>query len=407
MSGSAAGSSALGDPAVRESVRIGGEPPATVAARRWRRWRLPVIVAGLLAVSVMFAALIQPDLSSEPLAVDNPGDDGARAVAQVLGRQGVHITATHDLGTAVARATAGTTLAVVTTSALDGAALVELARTEADLVVIDADDDALRALTDHALINTWEQTGASRDAGCQDPDAVAAGTVSGAAYSVLALDERATVCFGASTPKVGAYAVTTQNGRTVRVLADSTILVNSHVAEAGNAALALRALGKHEQLTWFLPRPASYDQVQGAGGENMGAFFPPGAGPVLAWLGLVLVVVAVWRGRALGRVVTEPLPVTVRAAETTVGRARLYRRARSRGHAAASLRAAAARRTAARLGLPRSADAPAIITALAAATGRGTDEVADLLYGPPPTDDVALRALARALDQLESEVHRT
>ena len=399
--------SAVRDSAVRETVRIGGEPPATAAARRWRRWRMPVIVTGLLAVSVMFAALIQPDLSSEPLAVDNPGDDGARALAQVLGRQGVRVAATHDLSSALARATAGTTLAVVTTSALDRAALVELARTEADLVVIDADDDALRALTDGALINTWAQTGATLEAGCEDPDAVAAGTLSGATYSVLATDGRATVCFGAGSPQAGAYAVTTQNGRTVRVLADSTVLVNSHVTEAGNAALALRALGKHEQLTWFLPRPASYDQVQGAGGGNMGAFFPPGAGPVLAWLGLVLVVVAVWRGRALGRVVSEPLPVTVRAAETTVGRARLYRRARSRGHAAASLRAAAARRTAARLGLPRSADAPAIVTALAAATGRRTDEVADLLYGPPPTDDVALRALARALDQLESEVHRT
>ena len=224
---------------------------------------------------------------------------------------------------------------------------------------------------------------------------------------MLATDDRATVCFSAGNPQAGAYAVTTQNGRAVRVIADSTILTNAHITQAGNAALALRALGKHEQLTWYLPRPASYDQVQGAGGRNLGAFFPPGTGPVVAWLGLLLVVVAVWRGRALGRVVSEPLPVTVRAAETTVGRARLYRRARSRGHAAASLRAATARRSAARVGLPRSADAPAIITALAAATGRSTDEVADLLYGPPPTDDVALRALARALDQLESEVHRT
>lgn len=390
-----------------DAVRIGGEPPATAAARRWRRWRMPVIVAALLAVSVMFAALIQPELSSEPLAVDNPGDGGARAVAQVLGRQGVRVEATHDLDTAVARASAGTTLAVVTTSALDGPALAELARTHADLVVIDADDNALRALTDDALMNTWEPGGPTRDAGCQDPDAVAAGTLSGASYAVLALDDRATVCFGTGTAKAGAYAVTTQNGRTVRVIADSTVLTNAKVGQAGNAALVLRSLGKHQELTWFLPRPGSYDQVVGANGGDLGAFFPPAAGPVLAWLGLLLVVVAVWRGRALGRVVTEPLPVTVRAAETTVGRARLYRRARSRGHAAASLRAAAARRSATRLGLPRSADAPAIITALAAATGRRTDEVADLLYGPPPNDDVALRALARALDQLESEVHRT
>ena len=56
--------------------------------------------------------------------------------------------------------------------------------------------------------------------------------------------------------------------------------------------------------------------------------------------------------------------------------------------------------------LPRSAGAVAVIEALAGATGRSTDHVAALLYGPPPTDDAGLTDLARRLDDLESEVHR-
>ena len=91
----------------------------------------------------------------------------------------------------------------------------------------------------------------------------------------------------------------------------------------------------------------------------------------------------------------------------TRGRGRLYRRSRSYGHAAAALRAGTATRAAARVGLPRTAGALAVIDALARATGRSSDEVAALLYGPPPTDDVGLAQLARRLDELESEVHRS
>ncbi|RYV49504.1 DUF4350 domain-containing protein, partial [Pengzhenrongella frigida] len=85
----------------------------------------------------------------------------------------------------------------------------------------------------------------------------------------------------------------------------------------------------------------------------------------------------------------------------------LYRRSRSYGHAAAALRAGAASRSAARVGLPRSAGAPAVIEALARATAWSTEDVAALLYGPPPTDDSGLERLARRLDKLESEVHRS
>ncbi|NUU16831.1 DUF4350 domain-containing protein, partial [Cellulomonas humilata] len=79
----------------------------------------------------------------------------------------------------------------------------------------------------------------------------------------------------------------------------------------------------------------------------------------------------------------------------------------SYGHAAAALRAGAASRSAARLGLPRSAPAPVVVDAVARATTRPAQAVEALLYGPPPTDDRGLAQLARDLDHLESEVHRT
>jgi hypothetical protein len=53
------------------------------------------------------------------------------------------------------------------------------------------------------------------------------------------------------------------------------------------------------------------------------------------------------------------------------------------------------------------AGAPAVRGSPTRATGRSSDEVAALLYGPPPTDDVGLAQLARRLDEMESEVHRS
>ena len=368
---------------------------------------MPIAIAGVAAVVVLFAALIQPEISSEPLATDNPGPNGAMAVAQVLRDQGVRVTETTSLTAAVDRARPGTTLAVVGTYLLTKPDVAALARTSADLVLVDPEEAALGELSGDTLATWWDSALPPRSAGCEDPDAKAAGTVSRVQYSVVAVGGSPTICFSTGAdPSVGAYAVTSQNSRPVRVIADSTILTNATITQAGNAALALRVLGKNQTLTWFRPTPASVATTPGGGLLSPDAL-PPAAGPVLALLALVLVVAALWRARAFGRVVGEPLPVTVRAAETAYGRGRLYRRARSRGHAAAALRAATARRIAARLGLPRSAGAEAVITALAVATGRGTDAVAYLLYGPPPTDDVGLLALARALDELESEVHRT
>ncbi len=145
----------------------------------------------------------------------------------------------------------------------------------------------------------------------------------------------------------------------------------------------------------------------GDGGASPTDLLPPWA-TVLGFQALIVALTAaLWRGRRLGPVLAERLPVVVPAAETVRGRGRLYRRSRSYGHAAAALRAGTATRLATRLGLPRSADAPATIDAVARATGTPADEVARLLYGPPPADDAGLALLADELDILESEVHRS
>jgi hypothetical protein len=123
----------------------------------------------------------------------------------------------------------------------------------------------------------------------------------------------------------------------------------------------------------------------------------------LAGVGLVL-----WRFRRLGPLVSEPLPVVVRAVETTLSRGRMYRRSNDRAHAAGALRAAARRRAADRLGLGRAATEADVVAAVAHQLGRQQAEVAALLAtdAPVPGTDQELVALGQALNQLDREVRR-
>jgi hypothetical protein len=382
-----------------------GTTAGSRARRRWRAARWPLAVLLLIAIVAGLAALSRPVVSSTPLAPDNASPNGARALAQVLGDQGVEVSYVTRTADAVAQARAGTTLLVTSDLNLLPEQIGALLGTEADLVLLEPGYDLLEGATDGAatLGDDWASPDALRTPQCSDPDAVAAEGIRSSGYGLTATGPGSVACFpgGESPPDTGAYLVH-EGGRRVVALDDASLLTNARIDEDGNAALALRALGRHENLTWFVPdlldTSSADDSTVGA------AALPPWVVIVLAQLLVVALFAALWRGRRLGPLVTEDLPVVVRASETTRGRGRLYRRSRSRGHAAAGLRAHSADRIASRLGLPRSAAAPALIDAIVRATDRPAEQVGHLLYGPPPADDAALLELARHLDQLESEV---
>ena len=392
---------------VHEAVVGDGTSTRSRSARRWRRARLPLALLALVVVAGILSALPEPRTSTLTLAPDNPGDLGARAAAQILGREGVDVRYVRRIADVQALAVPGSTVLVVGDYLLTDEQVDALGATEADLVLVDA-GWALGVLTP-ALASSGEYDAAPdvRTAQCDDPDAVAAGTIT-ASGGLLGIGPGAVVCFpapGTTTDQGGSYAVVESDGRRVVAVSDMAPFTNQHLAQQGNAALVLRALGRHERLVWYIP---SLDDVGAGGGTEPapGELLPPVVTILALQLLLVVVVTALWRGRRLGRLVTERLPVVVRAGETTRGRGRLYRRGRSYGHAAAALRAGTAARSAGRLGLPRSAAAPLVVDAISRAAGRRPADVEALLYGPPPTDDRGLAQLARDLDHLESEVHR-
>ena len=385
------------------TATIAPEARETAAPSRRRRVLL-LAVAAVVALAAVVAIIVGRQTTSVvPLAPDNPRPDGAQAAATILREQGVRIRTVSTTDAAVQAARPGTTLLVTVAGRLDDDQLAAVRGTGADVVLTQMTFlPDLEPLTDRVEPSSAGST-EPLSAECADPHARAAGRISHSTGAVLPLADDVELCFP-TEGGAGALATWEEDGRRFAALADSTLLRNERLAEAGNAALVLRLLGANEELVWYLPTIG--DGVgQDPQPTGVAAALPPTAAVLGTQLLVVALVVVLWGGRRLGRIVTEPMPVVVRSAETTLGRGRLYRRARDHPHAAAGLRAGCASRVAARLGVPRSARPEVLVTAVARATGREEAAVGAVLYGPAPTSDAELIRLTRELDTLESEVH--
>jgi hypothetical protein len=135
--------------------------------------------------------------------------------------------------------------------------------------------------------------------------------------------------------------------------------------------------------------------------------FPPAAWATVALLLAAGVLMAAARGRRLDGPVGEPLAVTVPAAETVLGRGRLYRRAKARDTALSTRATATRQRLGHLFGLPADPPREVLVAAAAAQAGWSAADVESTLYPPAPADDEQLVAAAANLDGLLRAVTRT
>lgn len=406
--------------APQEATESTDEPPSdpAVATRKsgWvRRHRGLAILSGVVAVGLALGIWNQlaPKGDSETLSLANAGPNGSRAVGEILGRHGVEVHQAGDFETAMealANSDYPTLLLYDRSGFLSGEQLSELADSAVRIVVVTPRLATLSALTgsgapEDATTPNIRQAGVVPDGvpvlepGCSLPDAVAAGPVSGDAGFTY---DGGTTCYRPQGAAGGMLAVSDDERLTV--LGSTTILGNRHLAEHGNAALALRTLGTSEDLVWYLP---SLADLEPSGAPTSLAELRPKWVPYLGpWLLIVALAAIVWRGRRNGPLVFEPLPVVVKAVETAEGRARLYHDARALGQARDNLRAGTLVRLSGKLRLgPEATDAQAI-EALARLLGRPADRIRTLINEHPGTE-ARLVAWAQELDQLEKEVRNT
>jgi hypothetical protein len=357
-----------------------------------RSARGPVLVAlALVVTGFLIAAYVGtgPKQALDPAAYT---PDGAHAIAALLADRDVEVRRVETVEAIVS--SAGGTVFVPVADAFTAEELHRLALARpARLVVIGAADERLDALGS-GLTDGPEVDVETRDASCPLPAAVRAGDV-----EIGGLTYRST---GASTDCYAASGWATLLQRdTVTLLGSPDLFTNERLAKRGNAALALGLLGSGSSVQWLLPRPGAraVDSDQ-----SLNDLLPTALKLAVLQLFVALGVFALWRARRLGAVVSEPLPVVVRAAEAVEGRSRLYRASRSRATAAEALRAGARDRIARRLGLGPETGRQAMVTAVVAHTGGDPVAVDALLYGAAPTSDDDLVELADDLDILILEV---
>jgi len=377
--------------------------PMTGGARKQRPWRSWLAVVVIVIAGGTLIALLHSPPANSYLNPDSTAGDGTHALADVLSGLGHQVVATSSVPSALGSATAGSTLVVTSPGYLSARQLAALGRTPADVVVVEPDATALAEIAPPvALIGTNEPVLVTPPQ-CGLRAAVLAGTASMGGENLL-VEVTAGAVEQCYTSVAGPTLVQlTVHGRQVTLLGTGSPLTNADLAHEGNAALAINLL-PGRRIVWLTPPVAAQPAAAVTGAKSVFGLVPLTAYLVIAQLVIALLLAVAWRARRLGPLVAEPLPVVVRAAETVEGHGRLYQARHSRGKAGQVLRSAALDRLIRVAGLPRTADAGTVVTALAQRSSLSEKRITELLYGSAPKSDQALLALARDLDDLEREV---
>lgn len=366
--------------------------------QRWKTWRWVLLaLVAIVAIAAASTWLTAPRPGG-PLEPASTSPDGTRALVTLLRDNGIDVVVADSVADVERAARPDTLLVAAQTFWLyDDEQLRRLAALPGDRLLL-----APIGKTREALAPALRSGDATEFGGvapdCDLREAQRAGSVQfGAAETFDAAGSTAvTRCYG------GVLARYDDAGRSVTVVGDSSFLMNSGLRDEGNAALAMNLTGTRNTVIWYAPQ-----RGEGAGATGDASIVDLIPDQVM-WMVLQLVVavvlLALWRGRRVGPLVAERLPVVVRASETVEGRGRLYRSRRARDRAADALRTSARQRLLPRLGLRPDAAAAAVTAAAAQRSGQDPQWVAHILYGRPPESDTELVALAGALDDIERQV---
>jgi len=397
----------------------GGPAPSTVApgpggglAAIWRRSRALIAVIAFVIAGVALVVLLAPTPKSNTYL--DPADSGflgTKALADLLGERGIHLTAVYSPADALAAIRSiqassrpVVTLVITRPDLLNAAQRTQLVTSGADLVLVEPGKAALRAFAPSIrLASSAGPFGVPVEPACALPGARLAGsayaggiTYRGPSYAIGCYPVR-------GSPSVVTYRV---GGRAVTILGSGLAFANGLLAQEGNAALALNLLNARSSIVWLTPEPTvaaappPITSHQPAGPS----LIPDAAWLVVLQLAVALLLAAIWRARRFGPLIYERLPVVVRASETVEGHARLYQSRRARDRAASALREHALSRILPALGLAADAPADAVADSLASRSRLGSQEIMEIFYGRAPASDADLVRLAHDLDAIERQV---
>jgi hypothetical protein len=374
--------------------------------RRSLFWVAAALVATFVVIAVMVGGGGTKDVTM--LSAANASPTGAKALVEVLRQQGVTVVVTDSMTETLAAVDDPSNTSVFVYDRdfyLTADLRDELVGLAENLVFLEPGLDDLEILAP-GIAQAGDVSG-ELDADCAFPAASAAEQVTGDGRGYRAIgDNNAITCFPSgkrvfSLIQVAGDDLPNGEPSTVTALGTSAALTNERVGERGNAALGLTLLGEHDTLVWYIP---TIDDQAGETPPTLGELSPDWVIPAALLALLVFLAAAFWRGRRLGPLVVENLPVTVRASETMRGRARLYERSSARLRALDSLRIGTISRVARSCGLPTGATVVEVVGAASALLRRDPQPIRRLLIDAEPASDGELVALSDELLVLERAV---
>jgi hypothetical protein len=403
-----------------------------VRASSGSRAGLWVGVGALVLALVAVIVLSGRTPTGEPFDVRSAAPDGYRAIATLLRDRGAQVrevdlarildgTGRRDVGEVLfvplASLLTPEELAALREQTSAGATLVlgETPATDSSELLDDPGDQffSMGWVDGRALADDPAQP---RDPGvCDMAELDGLGPIDDAFAGAVPVAPEARSCYGDGS---SAAFQSRRNGTGREIVLSSPYLwVNARLQPAkesggqplDNAVTALRLLGPAPDGASPGVRVTVVGGADVLAGLTSGSEDPISLLPVPVKLALAQFLVAVviyvwWRGRRLGRPVTETMPVQIEGSELVAAVGDLLRRKGNADRAGATLRAATRRDLGMRLGVPPTAPLTALVNVVAERTGRDPAEVHTLLAVTPVADANELVRLARALHVLRQEV---
>lgn len=366
------------------------------------RWGTVRWVAGAVVLIVVLAGIAAWLTAARPGGRMDPAStspNGAQALVTLLRDRGVDVVVAESVADAERAAGPDSLTLIAQTSYMaDDELLRGLADAPGDRLVIEPTSRTREALAPEVRVAPTATYGGEPD--CDLPEALRAGVVQfGPTETYEAVEDSPIDLISCYSGAVVRYQ--DDEGRTITVAGTAQFMTNSTLLEEGNAALAMNLAGTRPRVIWYAPQRL---EAETSGNATVFDLIPRQVDWIVWQLWFVVALVALWKGRRLGPLVAERLPVVVRASETVEGRGRLYRARRARDRAADALRAATVQRLAPRLGLGIHPQPATVVAAVAQRTATDPNTVHRILFGPAPGSDEDLMNLAHALDDIERQV---
>lgn len=373
---------------------------AGAAAGRWRSWLWVALALVVLAVIAGIGAYLTTPRPGGQMDPESTEPEGAHALVALLRGNGVEVVVANGVADVEKAARPDALILVAQSQYLTDTTLLDrLANAPGDFLLVDPTARIRQALLP-GLVRVSGSGAFDLDPNCTLREANRSGPVRfGPTDTYTAKNGRPmTSCYD------GALVRFHDGGRALTVVGSANFMTNEGLPAAGNAALAMNLAGQRPRLIWYAPQ---HFEGKTSSPATIHDLIPENVTWIVWQLWLVVLLLALWKGRRVGPLVAEELPVVVRASETVEGRGRLYRSRRARDRAADALRTAALQRLLPRLGIGAGASPQAVVMTIARRSGIDSNSVSYHLYGPPPASDDDLSQLAHALDEIERQVTRS